>query len=129
MPPDDTEGSEVPTVVGALPGADGQPELRLSVAWVGPDGEAHERPLRAPAGSSLGDVLAALELPELPGLREALTAGRLAAAVFGEVRAPSEPLCQGDRIELLEGLRIDPKLARRRRVEVRRAQAARKPKV
>jgi putative ubiquitin-RnfH superfamily antitoxin RatB of RatAB toxin-antitoxin module len=45
--------------------------------------------------------------------------------VYGELRQASEPLSPGDRIELVEGLRVDPKIARQRRVAVRRSQVAR----
>ena len=36
-------------------------------------------------------------------------------AVFGELAVAATPLRDGDRVELLEALRIDPKEARRRR--------------
>jgi len=95
--------------------------LRVELAWVEADGTVTVRPMRLPAGSTLGDALAAIEAP---ALREALVAGKLAAAVFGEAKPADAPLSDGDRIELLEGLKVDPKAARRRRAEVRRAQAA-----
>lgn len=97
------------------------PGLRIELAWVDAHGRVVLRTLALPAGATLGDALAAIEVP---ALREALTAGRLVAAVFGERKAPSEPLHPGDRIELLEGLQVEPGLARRRRAESRRAQSA-----
>ena len=97
--------------------------LRIELAWVNPAGEVVRQPMSLAPGSTLGDALAAIESP---ALREGLTAGRLVAAVFGESRAPTEPLFEGDRVELLEGLRIDPKEARMRRVAVRRAQGGRR---
>jgi len=36
-------------------------------------------------------------------------------AVYGELAAPARALRDGDRVELLEALRMDPKEARRRR--------------
>jgi len=36
-------------------------------------------------------------------------------AVFGELAPPGQCLRDGDRVELLEALRLDPKEARRRR--------------
>jgi putative ubiquitin-RnfH superfamily antitoxin RatB of RatAB toxin-antitoxin module len=36
-------------------------------------------------------------------------------AVFGELAAPARVLRDGDRVELLEALKLDPKEARRRR--------------
>ena len=94
-----------------------EPALHVELAWVDAGGRVVLRPLALPAGATLGDALAAIELP---ALREGLTAGRLVAAVFGELKPPTAPLFQGDRVELLEGLQVDPKVARRRRAEVRR---------
>ncbi len=51
----------------------------------------------------------------------------LVAAVFGRLAEADRPLFEGDRLELLEALRIDPKLARRRRVADRRAALSRDP--
>lgn len=96
--------------------------MRVELVWVGDDGEVQSRWLELPAQATLGEALAGIEDRRL---RDALTAGRLAAAVFGELRPAGDPLTPGDRIELIEGLRVDPKIARQRRVAVRRAQAAR----
>jgi len=95
--------------------------MRVEFAWIGKGGEVELRSLELPEGATLGEALAAIVEP---ALRQALSAGRLSAAVFGQVRSPGDPLYDGDRIELLEGLRVDPKVARQRRVAVRRAQAA-----
>lgn len=99
-----------------------EPALHIELAWVDAGGRVVVRPLALPAGATLGDALAAIDLP---ALREGLTAGRLVAAVFGELEPPTAPLFPGDRVELLEGLRVDPKVARRRRAEVRQAQKGR----
>jgi putative ubiquitin-RnfH superfamily antitoxin RatB of RatAB toxin-antitoxin module len=96
--------------------------MRVEFAWVGGEGKVEFRSLELPDGATLGEALAAIAEP---ALRRALSAGRLSAAVFGQVRSPGDRLFDGDRIELLEGLRVDPKLARQRRVAVRRAQTAR----
>lgn len=96
--------------------------MRIEFAWVGSSGKVELRSLELPDAATLGEALAAIDEPTL---RQALSAGRLSAAVFGQVRSPVDLLSDGDRIELLEGLRVDPKLARQRRVAVRRAQAAR----
>jgi putative ubiquitin-RnfH superfamily antitoxin RatB of RatAB toxin-antitoxin module len=89
--------------------------MRLEFAWVGSGGKVELRSLELPEGATLVE----------PALRQALSAGRLTAAVYGQNRLPGDALTDGDRIELLEGLRVDPKIARQRRVAVRRAQAAR----
>jgi len=94
-----------------------EPGLEVELAWVDAGGRVVLQALALPAGATLGEALAAIELP---ALREGLTAGRLVAAVFGELKPPTAPLFQGDRVELLEGLQVDPKVARRRRAEVRR---------
>lgn len=62
--------------------------------------------LELPAGATIADALAAcgLALDEVAGY-----------AVFGELVPPARPLRDGDRVELLEALRLDPKEARRRR--------------
>lgn len=39
--------------------------------------------------------------------------------VFGQIRSPSEPALDGDRIEIYRGLVADPKAARRRRAAQR----------
>jgi len=111
----------------AAPAADTAPAsaaglLQVELAWVAEDGRVQRLPMRLPADATLGDALAALGQPQL---RQALTAGRLVAAVFGELRPATEPLVDGDRIELLEGLRIDPKEARHRRVAAQRARRGR----
>jgi putative ubiquitin-RnfH superfamily antitoxin RatB of RatAB toxin-antitoxin module len=97
--------------------------MQIELAWVDDDGKVVSQALELPEGATLGEALAGIEVPRL---REGLTAGRLVAAVFGELRRPDEVLWAGDRIELLEGLVVDPKIARQRRVAVRRVQEARK---
>lgn len=96
--------------------------MRVELAWVAEDGNVSLEAIELPAGASLGEALAAIDNPRL---REAIGAGRLSAAVFGQSRRPDEPLFEGDRVELVEALRVDPKVARQRRVAIRRAQAAR----
>ena len=68
--------------------------------------------------------LASVELPDGANVAEALEAGgwRLDAefvglAVFGQAATMATRLHDGDRIELLRGLQLDPKQARRLRAE------------
>ncbi len=62
-----------------------------------------------------------LELPEGATAGEAVAASGIAVegvaglAVFGERAGPERPLRDGDRVELLGPLLVDPKDARRRR--------------
>ena len=66
--------------------------------------------LELPEGATLGDALAASRLP-LDGI-----AGY---ALHGERAEPEAPLHDGDRVELLRPLVMDPKEARRKRAEGR----------
>ena len=63
-----------------------------------------------------------VELSEGATIADAVTAARPAAmeaiagyAVFGVLAEAATPLRDGDRVELLRALRVDPKEARRRR--------------
>lgn len=66
-----------------------------------------------------------LTLPPGACVRDALQAvgcdADSACAVYGQRVAPEAPLEDGDRVEVLRPLLADPKEARRRRVEARRA--------
>lgn len=66
----------------------------------------------------------ALDLPAGACVRDALSAAGLApdaaCAVHGVRVAADAPLADGDRVEVLRPLLIDPKEARRRRVAARR---------
>jgi putative ubiquitin-RnfH superfamily antitoxin RatB of RatAB toxin-antitoxin module len=63
-------------------------------------------PLVMPAGATVAEAVAACGLE---------TEGVAGYAVFGELASLARPLQDGDRVELLEALRLDPKEARRRR--------------
>jgi len=90
--------------------------LPIEIVWVG-EGEAIERrELVLAATATLADAVAALRAePGGEAVAAALAAGRLQAAIFGERRDGAARLHAGDRIELLAGLQVDPKTARRRR--------------
>jgi putative ubiquitin-RnfH superfamily antitoxin RatB of RatAB toxin-antitoxin module len=47
--------------------------------------------------------------------RHGLAAGQLELGIFGKKVSPGSPLREGDRIEILRPLAMDPKEARRRR--------------
>jgi putative ubiquitin-RnfH superfamily antitoxin RatB of RatAB toxin-antitoxin module len=68
-----------------------------------------------PAPATVGQALQR-GLPDVPGLQ--VDPARL--AVFGRVVGLDSPLHDGDRIELLRPLVMDPKEARRRRAGARR---------
>jgi len=78
-------------------------------------------------GPSAADIeRVALELPEGANVDDALRASGLDSpvlagyAVYGEQVTPAHLLRDGDRLELLRALRLDPKQARRRRAEGQR---------
>jgi len=67
--------------------------------------------LALPAGATLEDAVAASGLE---------TGGISGYAIHGERATASTPLRDGDRIELLRPLQVDPKDARRRRAAARK---------
>lgn len=68
--------------------------------------DARQMSVRLPPGSTVAAAVAASALK---------TDDVIAYAVFGEKATLRTVLCDGDRVELLRGLSIDPKDARRRR--------------
>ncbi|MEJ7930110.1 RnfH family protein [Ramlibacter sp. AN1015] len=93
--------------------------LQVVVAWSPAPRTVHEEQLDLPAGSTVADALA----------RSALQAAWPQASgkglfVWGRCAQPAQPLRDGDRIEVLRGLRVDPKLARRERFQRQGARAA-----
>ncbi|HEX4859306.1 MAG TPA: RnfH family protein [Usitatibacteraceae bacterium] len=82
----------------------------IRVRWVAL-GETQERLASLPPGTTLAQALARLQMEPLPA--------RVAVAVWGKLRKPDYVLREGDRIELLEPLRIDPKSARRAKAAAR----------
>ncbi len=92
-------------------------ELSIEIAWT-ELGVVRLQAMRVPAGCHVADALAA-------AMGQGLAPGSLLAttgvAVFGRLRGPDHVLVDGDRIELLGPLLVDPKLARERRVAQQRA--------
>jgi putative ubiquitin-RnfH superfamily antitoxin RatB of RatAB toxin-antitoxin module len=101
--------------------------LSVEVCWIGV-----EPPLRVAltvaAGCTVAQAMAASGIaaaianlaPAAPG---AGPLDALAITVFGRAAAPGDPLRDGDRIELLPPLTVDPMVARQRRAEHRRREA------
>lgn len=90
--------------------------IRVEVVAAWPH-RCERREVELPAGSHAEDAIAAVGFASL-----AETAG---IAVFGQRVTPRHPLADGDRVELLRGLKVDPKAARRARAQIQR-DAARK---
>ena len=82
--------------------------IKVEVVYALP-AEARVVQLELPAGSTVGDALAASGLP---------LEGRY--GIFGRRSTPGTRLKEGDRIEIYRPLAEDPKEARRRRARKRR---------
>ena len=83
----------------------GRAVIRVEVIRAWP--RRHEaRTLELPEGATVADALAAAALP---------LEGHPALAIHGEMATADHPLHDGDRVELLRPLLLDPKEARRRR--------------
>lgn len=95
--------------------------LRISVCHAGP-ASVWQRALALPAGSTVGDAVAACGFAAaFPGQ----DAWAMGVGVFGKLCQADTLLANGDRIEIYRPLAFDPKVSRRRRAEHRRAKAAR----
>ncbi len=77
-------------------------------------------------GLAVGQAIAACPWPseQAQALRDDLSHGRLRAAVWNRLARPDQVLNPGDRVELLRGLRVDPKVARRERFSAQGTRAA-----
>nr|WP_246172969.1 RnfH family protein [Thermochromatium tepidum] len=86
--------------------------LRVSVAYVGADGQAL-RALEVRAGTSVGEAIEQSGLlrrfPEID-----LDVNKV--GIFGRLVKLDQPVEEGDRIEIYRPLIADPKTARKRRV-------------
>ena len=91
--------------------------ITLQVFWQDADGVATLCAVRVPAGSTLGDAVRASRVHAL--LPTGWERGALQLAVWGQPRPLQDVAAEGDRIDLLRPLRIDPKEARRRRARHR----------
>jgi uncharacterized protein len=97
-----------------------EPLLHVSVVYALPD-EQQLVALRLPSGSTVGDAVRQSGLLQrFPAIEERA----LQCAVFNRVVAAETLLSNGDRVEILRRLQIDPKEQRRR--EATRARAATK---
>jgi putative ubiquitin-RnfH superfamily antitoxin RatB of RatAB toxin-antitoxin module len=84
--------------------------MRVTVACAPPGREAIVE-LEVTDGATVADAVARSAL--VAGL--ALEPGRLGFAIHGQQARPDTPLRDGDRVEILLPLRVDPKAARRLR--------------
>lgn len=88
--------------------------MRVTLLYASAPRTVHEIELDLPDGTSARDAMRAAgwleRFPEIAALNEAVS-----VAVWGRRCGPDQALRDGDRLELLRGLRVDPKVARRER--------------
>ncbi|MCO5100273.1 MAG: RnfH family protein [Burkholderiaceae bacterium] len=98
--------------------------MRVEVAWTNEEEGVVVREYELPEGATVDDALAAIGPPVGETLRAGVDETALAVAVYGQLRSRGTVLVEGDRVELVGRLLADPKAARRRRVQQRRAEGA-----
>jgi hypothetical protein len=86
--------------------------ITVEIAWSPAARQTLSISLQLPAGSS---ALAALRASGLAERLGAALLDGLVLALWGRVVGPDAVLHEGDRLELLRGLQVDPKEARRQR--------------
>lgn len=96
--------------------------MRVTVAFSPGPREVSVREVDLPAGATLADAVKASGL-SLEGQPD-LASGDLTLAVWGRAQPGSHVLREGDRVEVLRPLRVDPKVARRERFQRQGARAA-----
>lgn len=103
------------------------PDIHVEVAVGVAPREVRLVRLSLPAGSTVRDALRASGLfGQLTGFSEdALAAGLWSVGVWGRKERPGHVLRERDRVEVVRGLNVDPKEARRQRY---RAQGEKLPK-
>jgi len=95
-------------------------EIAVQVVWSPSARETLCAALTLPAGSTLAAALAAAGWPALACAAQgdvAFAAAGLSAAVWSKPRPLGHVLREGDRVEVLRDLQIDPMTARRVRFE------------
>lgn len=103
------------------------PDIHVEVAVGVAPREVRLVRLSLPAGSTVRDALRASGLfAQVAGFSEdALAAGQWSVGVWGRKERPGHVLRERDRVEVVRGLNVDPKEARRQRY---RAQGEKLPK-
>lgn len=85
------------------------PDIAISVAYALPDEQSVVR-LRVPRGTTVAE---AVRLSSLSSRFPEIEAAPLNCAVFGRAASLDQILVEGDRVEVLRPLLIDPKESRR----------------
>jgi putative ubiquitin-RnfH superfamily antitoxin RatB of RatAB toxin-antitoxin module len=89
--------------------------LRINVVWVNTQGQLQEQAVQLESGACLQDALRACNLT----LHGAQNCG-----IWGRVKALDQALQAGDRVEVYQPLKVDPKVARRERFAKQGARSA-----
>ena len=95
-------------------------EIAVQVVWSPAARETMSAALRLPPGSTIAGALAAAGWPSLASAAQgdaAFAAAGLCVAVWSKARPLAHVLRDGDRVEVLRDLQIDPMAARRVRFE------------
>lgn len=96
--------------------------MRVSVTWVTPEVE-DVVPVELPGAATVADAIAASGLI----LTYALDPAQLGVAVSGVRRALHDAVHDGERIDLLRALIVDPAQARRERARLRPLRPPKRP--
>jgi putative ubiquitin-RnfH superfamily antitoxin RatB of RatAB toxin-antitoxin module len=94
--------------------------MRVQVVWSPSARETLAAELHLAPGATVADAIAQAGWPALASAAQgdaAFAAAGLSAAVWSKARALAHPLRDGDRVEILRDLQIDPMAARRVRYE------------
>lgn len=89
--------------------------LQIELVWADAHGQVQERSLQLPAGATLAQALQAQALS---------MQAQQACGVWGRVKPLDHLLQDGDRVELYQPLKVDPKVARRERFAQQGARGA-----
>jgi putative ubiquitin-RnfH superfamily antitoxin RatB of RatAB toxin-antitoxin module len=94
--------------------------IAVEVVWSPASRETCASALRLPPGATVADALVASGIAALAAAgqgEQAWAATGLSAAVWSRARPLDHPLREGDRVEVLRGLLVDPMDARRTRYQ------------
>lgn len=91
--------------------------IAVVVAYSPAPREVDQVRLSLPADATVGD---ALQASGVLARHPEIDLGRHKLGVWGKLRAPGDPLRDGDRVELYRPLKVDPKEARRQRYRKQR---------
>lgn len=89
--------------------------LDIDVVWVDEQAQVQTQTVQLQHGAVLQDALAACGLT---------VSAHQSCGVWGRVSVPTQVLKSGDRVELYQALKVDPKVARRERFAQQGARSA-----